>query len=413
MRRRDLLAGLCATPLLACKGGGRDRDAELLDELERRSFQFFWTETDPATGQVKDRALAAGGDTRKMSSVAATGFGLTALCIADTRGYAPHDVLAARVKTTLEFLVQMPHEHGFYYHFIDMTTGQRWETCELSSIDTALLLCGVLTARAHFRDPQIHELATKIYERVEWPWMQNGERTFSMGWSPEKGFLDARWSHYCELMMIYLLAIGSPTHPVPAETWDAWTRPKVTFEGLTYISGPDPLFTHQYSQAWFDFRGKRDAYADYFENSVIATRAHKRFCLSLAAKYRDYSEDLWGVSASDFQGGYTAWGGPPAMGPLDGSIVPCAAGGSIAFAFDDCVRVLRTIRARYPRAWTRYSFVDAFNPLTDWYDPDVLGIDLGITMVMTENARTGLVWQTFMKNVEMQAAMTKVGFRSV
>jgi hypothetical protein len=294
-----------------------------------------------------------------------------------------------------------------------METGHRWEKCELSSIDTSLLLCGVLTARQYFADQEIKDLATNIYERVDWPWMLNGGSTLSMGWKPESGFLGARWEHYCELMMIYLLGIGSPTHPLSPDTWKAWTRPVIKYQGIEYISGNDPIFTHQYSQAWFDFRKKRDEYANYFENSIKATRAHKLFCLSLRDRFPDYSEDLWGISASDYAKGYTAWGGPPPQGPLDGSIVPCAAGGSLAFLYEDCMRVLRNIRGRYlDRAWARYGFVDAFNPLSGWYDQDVLGIDLGITMLMAENHRTGFVWETFMKNPEAQAAMQKAGFQS-
>ena len=409
-----------------CGGGkGRDftepdgpgylgTDEQLLDEIQRAAFDFFWNEASPATGQVKDRALANGNDLRRMSSIAATGFGLTSLCVADQRGYAKTANIAQRVKDTLRFLRnELPHVHGFFFHFIDMHSGQRWEKCELSSIDSSILLCGILTARQHFADQEIQDLAAKIYERVDWPWMLNGGQTLSMGWHPESGFLDARWDHYCELMMIYLLAVGSPTHPVSPETWSAWKRPVIRFQGLEYISGNDPLFTHQYSHAWFDFRNQRDAYADYFENSVKATKAHKLFCLSLRDRFPDYSADLWGITASDSKGGYTAWGGPPPLGPIDGSVVPCATGGSLPFLFEDCVRVLRTIRGRYGnRAWRRYGFVDAFNPLTGWYDPDVIGIDLGITMLMAENHRTGYVWKTFMKNAEAQAAMKKVGFRS-
>jgi hypothetical protein len=420
--RRDLLRG-CAqgfalapfAPLLRLQAPAtpyQGTDDQLLDEIQRGSFQFFWNETNPSTGQVKDRALLNGNDKRTMSSIAATGFGLTALCIGDARGYAKRTDIMNRVRVTLQFLLdKMPTVHGFYYHFVDMNTGQRWEKCELSSIDTSLLLCGVLTAKQYFQSPEIQDLASKIYERVDWPWMLNGGTTFSMGWHPEKGFLPDRWIHYCELMMIYLLAIGSPSHPVSPDTWNAWKRPTITYQGLTYISGNDPIFTHQYSQAWYDFRNKKDAYANYFENSVIATKAHKLFCLSLAGKFPDYTENLWGISASDYAKGYTAWGGPPPQGPIDGSIVPCATGGSLAFLFEDCMRVLRNIRGTYAsKAWGLYSYVDAFNPLTGWYDSDVLGIDLGITMLMAENHRTGLVWETFMKNSEARNAMTKVGF---
>jgi hypothetical protein len=389
-------------------------DDQLLDEIQRTTFDFFWNEASSRTGQVKDRALANGNDSRAMSSIAATGFGLTSLCIGDRRGFGKSENILNRARNTLRFLANdLPNEHGFFYHFIHMESGKRWEKCELSSIDTSLLLCGVLTARQYFADQEIKDLATRIYERVDWPWMLNGGTTLSMGWHPESGFLHARWEHYCELMMIYLLGIGSPTHPLSADTWKAWTRPVIKYQGIEYISGNDPIFTHQYSQAWFDFRKKRDAYTDYFENSIKATKAHKLFCLSLHDRFPDYSEDLWGISASDYAKGYTAWGGPPPQGPIDGSIVPCAAGGSLAFLFDDCMRVLRNIRGRYKdKAWARYGFVDAFNPLTGWYDQDVLGIDLGITMLMAENHRTGFVWETFMRNPEAKSAMQKVGFRS-
>jgi hypothetical protein len=389
-------------------------DEQLLDEMQKAMFEFFWNEASPATGQVKDRALANGNDNRKMASIAATGFGLTSLCIGDQRSYRKSSDILERVRKTLRFLANdLQHEHGFFYHFIHMDTGARWEKNELSSIDSSLLFCGVLTARQYFNDQEIKDLATKIYERVDWPWMLNGGKTFSMGWHPETGFLNARWEHFCELMMIYLLAIGSPTNPVSPDAWSAWSRPVIKYQGIEYISGNDPIFTHQYSHGWYDFRNKRDAYADYFENSVKATKAHKLFCLSLKDKFPDYSDNLWGISASDYAKGYTAWGGPPPQGPIDGSIVPCATGGSLPFQFEDCIAVLRNIRGRYKeKAWAKYSFVDAFNPLTGWYDGDVLGIDLGITMLMAENHRTGFVWNTFMKNPEAQSAMNKAGFKS-
>jgi hypothetical protein len=387
-------------------------DESFLDDLERQGCLFFWEQGSPATGQVLDRArndLAGARDPRRMASIAATGFGLTALVIADRRGYLPHMQIVDRVRTTLAWhLNTLPEMHGFFYHFTDIETGKRFSGSELSSIDTALLLCGVLTAKSYFEDPQIHSLAQQIYERVDWPWMLNGGKTFSMGWQPNTGFLAARWEHYCELMMIYLLAIGSPAHPVAPEYWNNFTRPVIHYAGYSYISGNDPLFTHQYSQAWFDFRDKRDAYADYFENSVIATRAHKAFCLSYP---KWYSEDYWGVTASDSAGGYTAWGGPPALGPLDGSVVPSAAAGSLPFLPAVCLAVLRNLRAKWGKlAWGRYGFVDAFHPSANWYDPDVLGIDQGISVVMAENLRSELVWKTFMSNHECVSAMQRAGF---
>ena len=422
MNRRQMLkaAAAAAGCALAPKGIAyasepwtpSKEDEAFLDDLERQGCLFFWEQGSAKTGQVLDRArndLTGARDPRRQAGIAATGFGLTALSIADRRGYLPHSEIAERVKTTLEWhLNSLPEVHGFFYHFTDIETGKRFSGSELSSIDTALLLCGILTVRAYFEDARIQSLAQQIYERVDWPWMLNGGKTFSMGWQPETGFLAARWEHYCELMMIYLLAIGSPTHPVAPEFWNHFTRPLIHYKGFDYIGGDDPLFTHQYSQAWYDFRDKRDAYANYFDNSVTATRAHKAFCLSYP---KWYSEEYWGVTASDSAHGYTAWGGPPAQGPLDGTVVPSAAAGSLAFLPAECLSVLRAMRSKWgSQAWGRYGFVDAFHPAANWYDPDVLGIDQGISVLMAENLRSGLVWSTFMRNHESVSAMRRAGF---
>ena len=390
-------------------------DIAFLNEFERRACLYFVEQADPATGQVLDRATNRTStgklDTRFASSIASTGFGLTALCIADKHGFFPTDRLHRQVLNTLKFhLNKMPNEHGFFYHFSDVRTGKPLLNSEVSSIDTAIFLCGVLTARMHFHDPQIHKLATQLYERVDWPWMLNNGLTFSMGWHPETGFISYRWNEYCELMMLYLLAIGSPTNPIDASYWDHFTRPRVDFASFRYISPRAPLFVHQYSHAWFDFANKRDDYADYFTNSITATRAHKAFCLSLR---RGYSDNYWGVTASDWLHGYTAWGGPPLMGPIDGSVVPAATAGSLAFLPGDCLRVLRSLKDSYGKdAWGRYGFCDAFHPKQMWYDPDVLGIDLGISLLMAENMRSGFVWDTFMLNPEPNTAMTLCNFHS-
>ena len=390
----------------------RGTDDDLLEEIVRAAFDFFWTEAGPS-GQVKDRAFLNGRDTHTLASIAATGFGLSGLCIGHARRYRNPDEIIERVRQTLRFIWEkLPHEHGFYYHFVDITSGERQWRSEVSSIDTAILICGVLTARQHFRDAEIQDLATRIYQRVDWGWMLNGGHTMSMGWNPESGFIEYRWSHYCELMMIYLLALGSPTHSITPRSWAAWKRPLLSYEGYEYISGNDPLFTHQYSQAWFDFRGKRDVYLNYFQNSITATMAHREFCLSLRNKYPDYSERLWGITASDSVKGYRIWGGPPSFGEPDGTVVPCATAGSLVFLYPECMEVLRNIRERYGRAWGNYGYVDAFNPLTGWYDNVVLGIDVGITMLMAENHRTKFIWRTFMRNNEVRRAMASAGFHS-
>lgn len=387
-----------------------------LDDMERAACLYFYEQADPGSGQVLDRALnynpSGAIDARSITSIAATGFGLTALCIADKRNYLPSADIRSRVLTTLDFhLNKMEHQHGFFSHYNDAKTGKAFTFSEVSSIDTCILLCGALTCRAYFDDPKIHDLATQLYHRVDWPWMLNGGLTFSMGWHPQNGFITTRWDHYCELMMLYLLAIGSPIHGVDASFWKNFKRPRISYGPYVYIGGADPLFVHQYSHAWFDFQGKQDAYTDYFRNSILATRAHKLFCMSLN---RGYTDDYWGITASDWEHGYTAWGGPPLLGPVNGSVVPCATAGSLVFVPEDCLRVLRSLREIYgDDVWGRYGFCDCLHPQLNWYDPDVLGIDLGIGLLMAENLRSGLVWKSFMKNPEVTTAMQRVGFHAI
>jgi hypothetical protein len=350
-----------------------------------------------------------------VASIAATGFGLTALCLAHKRGWEDAGKLRDRVAVTLRFVEShVQQAHGFFCHFLNIQTGDRVLQSEVSSIDTAIFICGVLTCHAYFDDPEIRGLAEQIYNRVEWSWLLHGDKTMSMGWTPERGFIRSRWDSYSELMMVYLLGMGAATPGMTRQNWDSWTRPYFEFNGVRYIGSHAPLFVHQYSHAWFDFRGKRDTYADYFTNSVVATKVHKLWCLELSREYPDYSEDLWGITASDSARGYAVWGGPPAMGRIDGSVVPCATAGSLPFLPEETVRVLRNIREKYEqRVWQKYGFVDAFNPLTNWYSPDVIGIDVGITLLMAENARSGFVWEQFMKNEVAQRGMTRAGFRGV
>ena len=385
----------------------------LLDDLEGRGCDFFYNEASPKSGLVRDRAPAAGRSLSRVASIAATGFGLSALCIAAKRNYLRPSDCEARVEKTLAFLLEeCPHEHGFLYHFIDMESGQRMFGSELSSIDTALLLCGVLLCRQYFSgNTRIAALATTFYRRIDWQWMLNGGTTLSMGWLPDQGFLSHRWDIYSELMTMYLMAIGSPTHPIPAETWDALQRPVVQFGGIDYISGVAPLFIHQYAHAWCDYRDIRDLHANYFTNSIAATRTHQLWCLTLGKSYQWIDQDMWGITASDSRAGYRVWGGPPAMGPLDGTLVPCAAAGSLPFLPAECSHVLLNMREKMgDKVWTRYGFVDAFNPKTNWFAGDILGIDQGISVLMAENLRTGFAWQYFMKNREIVHAMNEVQF---
>jgi hypothetical protein len=388
------------------------RDSELLDELGRSAFLFFWNEADARSGLIFDRADADGRGARPVASIAATGFGLTALAIAYEREYGARAEIEQRVEKTLDFLAhRAPAEHGFLYHFVEPETGSRSGTSEVSPMDMALLLGGVLTCREYFDSKAIRENATKIYNRVEWPWALNGGKTFSLDWTPEYGFSSLRWDAYCESMLLYLLAIGSPTYAISAECWRAIDRPKMVYRGHQYISSPAPLFVHQFSHAWVDFREKHDEFANYFENSVIASLAHREFCQELGERFPCYSRDVWGISASDSSIGYVVWGGPPMLGPIDGTIVPAASAGSLPFLYRESLAVLRNLRAYYGKQiWKKYGFVDAFNPLTGWASRYVLGIDLGISMLMAENARSQFVWNTFMRNPEAGLALERVGF---
>ncbi len=399
-----------------------EAEETFLEDLSRRSFLYFWEQADPGTGLVRDRARTDGSPpaetetNRHVASIAATGFGLTALCIAAERRWVEPNEAHQRVLTTLRFFAERArHERGWFYHWMDARSGERVWQSEASSIDTALLLGGVLTARQYFRDDaEIVRLATQIYERIDFPWMLNGHPTLlSHGWIPERGFIPSRWDDYSEHLILYLLAIASPTHPIPPRAWYAWKREWITYAGYRYLSSGAPLFVHQYSHAWIDFRGRREKmppYTDYFENSAIATRAHRAFCLELTKEFPGYTENIWGITASDSANGYVAWGGPPRHPAIDGTVVPCAAGGSLMLAADIALPALLQMRQQFgERIYGRYGFADAFNPNNGWVGPDVIGINLGITLLSAENLRSGKVWQWFMSNPEMERALRLVG----
>jgi hypothetical protein len=394
-------------------------DDRFLEDLSRRSFAFFWEQADARTGIVRDRSRTDGRpaseDAASIGSIAAVGFGLSGLCVAAARGWQPRAAAIERAERTLRwFAEKMPQEHGWFYHFVNLQTGAREWQSELSSIDTALLLSGVLTVRRCFGDdPDVARYADAIYQRVDFQWMLAGSpTTLSHGWKPESGFLAGRWDRYCELMILYALAIGSPTRPIPATSWLAWSRPMMSFGPFTYVSWSDPIFVHQYSHAWIDFRRLRErgpAAVDWFQNSVTATRAHKAFVLSLAPEFPGYTDTIWGITASDSRKGYVAWGGPPRHPAIDGTVVPAAVAGSLMFAPDITVPALREMNRRFgDRIYGRYGFADAFHPTDGWVNPDVIGIDLGITLLSAENLRTGRIWSWFLQNPEIAGVLTNV-----
>ena len=396
-------------------------DEVFLDDLQKRSFAYFWEQADPKTGLVPDRARMDGSELdanhRDVASTAATGFGLSGICVAVERGWIERTAAQERVRITLDFFANRAfHKNGWFYHWLDAKSGERRWNSEISSIDTALLLAGVLTVRQYFSaDGQIKTLASKIYERVDFRWMLNGDPVLlSHGWKPETGFLKARWDTFSEDTILYILAVGSPKHSISPDSWKALWRDRYRYGGFSYYTTIGvPLFMHQYAHAWIDYRSRRELSGDridYFQNSVNATLAHRTFCIDLAYRFKGYGPNVWGITASDSAKGYLAWSGPPFDPDIDGTVVPSAAGGSLMFTPQLSVAALMTMREKFgAKVYGRYGFIDAFNPNNGWVDSDVIGINVGIILLSAENARTANIWRWFMRNVEIPAALDRVG----
>jgi hypothetical protein len=415
-----LLLGLSAYSDVAPPVHGLSpQDRAFVEDLEHRSVMYFWEQADHGTGLVLDRASADGGrakgPSRDIASIAATGFGLSAICIGTQRGWIPRDQAIERVRTTLRFFAERAdQEHGWFYHWMDVSSGERKWDSETSSVDSAFLLAGILTAAEFFSsDPEIPKLARQIFDRVDFQWMLGGDPLLlSHGWKRGKGFLKYTWNTYSESSVLYLLAIGSETHPISPESWYAWQRPLYSYGNFEFISG-GPLFTHQYSHAWVDFRDRRDrGFIDFFLNSVNATRANRLYCLNLNNILPNtFGPQIWGITASDGPKGYRIYGEIKAFEPVDGTIAPAASAGSLMFTPDISIPALRAIRDEFEdRVFSRYGFVDSYNPSLKWFDTDVVGIDEGITLLSAENLLTGNVWRWFMANPVMQRAMDLAGF---
>jgi hypothetical protein len=421
--------------------------APLLDDVQRRTFQWFWDTTNPENGLVPDRW-----PTQSFSSIAAVGFGLTAYPIGAERGWITREAAAQRVLTTLRFFENgVEGYRGFFYHFVDMKTGKRFKQVELSTIDTTLFLAGALFCQSYFdRDDaterEIRETAERLYTRTEWNQFHERPPLISMGWKPEEGLLDYDYIGYNEAMILYVLAIGSPTHPVTPKAWDAYTS---TYRWDTYYGQPHvvfaPLFGHQYSHVWIDFRGIRDPYMrakgiDYFENSRRATLSQRAYAIDNPMKWRGYGENVWGLTACDgpFDGKlkidgkerqfwtYSARGAAPGEIRDDGTLAPTAAASSVAFAPEIAVPAMQAMIDTYgTHLYTKYGFLDSFNPTLNfphevqegrivpgigWFDTDHLGIDQGPIVAMIENHRTGLVWETMKKNEHIRRGLQRAGF---
>ena len=403
-----------------------EEDSAFLDLLQKSAVNFFWVEANPSNGLIKDRSTP-----NSACSIASVGFGLTAICIGIDRGWIPADKGRERVLTTLKTFWGKPQGReakgfagykGFFYHFLYMSSAVRDGYTELSDIDTALLLAGILYSREYFTgadstETQIRALADSIYHRVDWQWMRNYNPGLTTQWTPEGGFGGGWWAGYNEMMIMYILGLGSPTHPLPVSTWKAWCGGYKwgAQYGQEYVNFA-PLFGHQFSHCWIDFRGIQDEYMrkkgiDYFENSRRATLAQQAYCIANPKGWKGYGEKVWGITPSDGPDGYEARGAPPAEND-DGTIAPTAVGGSLPFAPEICLPTLHHFYDAYrSQLWGSYGFRDAFNLQRGWWATDVIGIDQGPIALMIENYRSGKVWKTFMKNADIRRGLERAGFR--
>lgn len=464
--RRSLLAApalgaaaltpACARPLLA--EPARPALPGWYADLERRTFDFFWERANRKNGLVPDRWPSP-----SFCSIASVGFALTAYPVGVERGWVSRAEAAELTRTTLRFFWNAPQgpepsgttgHKGFFYHFIDMETGHRFRTNELSSVDTTILFMGILFAAEYFDadnavEAEIRKLAHDIYARADWNFFRSdGRAPISMGWHPEKGLIPANWQGYNEGMFVYILALASPTHAVPANSWDIWTAKyghSWRGQGGTRHLAFAPLFGHQYSHVWIDFRGIRDkvmreAGLDYFENSRRATYANRAYAIANPMGWTGYSKDIWGLTACDGPGGYelpfkgrtAKFRSYSARGPLgqpdtfdDGTIAPTAALGSLPFAPEIVIPAANALR-KWPGLYSQYGFLDSFNPSFTWtgkrlangringkhgwIDTDYIGIDQGPILLQAANYRSDFVWRVMRGSKVVRRGLELAGF---
>lgn len=418
------------------------------EDLKIRTFRYFWETPDTIFWQVPDRYPSL-----TFSSIAATGFGLSSYIIGIENRYISRAEGAERVLKTLQVLSDLPQGasasgisgyRGFYYHFLNLHDARRFKEVELSSIDTGLLMAGILSCQSYFdldndTERNIRKLADNLFLRVEWDWMMKPNGKMSMGWHPEKGFIDSDWAGYNEAMILLIMAMGSPTHPIPADAWSKWcsTYPVDTFYGMGHVQF-DPLFGHQYSHIWIDFKGIQDEFmknadSDYFENSKKATLANRLYCIDNPMDWKGYDSHCWGLTACDGPANnkmvidgkerqffdYRARGAASIQVVDDGTIAPTAAGGSFPFTPEYSEACLQNMwNSYYTRLIGEYGFKDAFNlTYTDekhpegWFDVDYLGIDQGPILLQIQNHENGLLWNVMKKNLYIVAGLKKAGFK--
>jgi hypothetical protein len=421
----------------------RSGDGDPLPQLQRDTFRYFWRETNPENGLIADNTAAPD----IPASIAGVGFALASYPVAVERAFVSRAKAVERTLATLRFFRHAPHgpmpdatgHKGFFYHFLDVESGCRAWRCELSTIDTTILIAGALTAAAYFdrstkSEREVRSLADALYRQIDWRWAQNGGPTVSHGWKPETGFQKYRWEGYNEALILYVLGLGSPTHALSARSYDAWTstyRWKKVY-GYEFLYG-GPLFMHQLSHIWIDFRGIQDAYmrsqsSDYFENSRRATYVQQQYAIRNPKGFKDYGEQVWGITASNGPGpmtrrvggltrrfrGYLARGVP--HGPDDGTLAPWAVAASLPFAPEIVLPALLHCERAYPQMENEYGLVCSFNPTFPvaskhgWISRDHFALDQGPVILMIENYRSGLIWRLLRRNPYIVAGLRRAGF---
>jgi hypothetical protein len=427
-------------------GTKRYASAAQLQSLQRETFDYFLKEANPSNGLILDKTAA-----NWPASIAATGLALACYPVAVERGFMARDAAVARTLATLRFFWTSPHGpepdatgyQGFYYHFLDMQTGRRAWHCELSTVDTAFLLAGALATAAYFDEDvtdeqEIRTLADALYRRADWQWAQNQGATVTHGWKPESGFLAYRWEGYDEALLLYVLGLGSPTHPLPESSYTAWasTYRWDSCYGYEYLYAGS-LFTHQLSHVWIDFRGIRDTFMrgkgiDYFENSRRATYVQQCYAVENPHKFVGYGEHCWGITASEGPGlatlrlngvlrefsDYVGRGVP--YGPDDGTLAPWAVVGSLPFAPEIVLPTIEfCIHQVKLKPLDAYGFKAAFNPTHPgepgnpygwWVSPWYFGLNQGPIVLMIENHRSGLLWQLMRGCPYIISGLRRAGF---
>lgn len=389
----------------------------LLDELEHRAVRFFWEQSHPETGLTKDRATNfATSEDRPVASIASVGFALTAYSIGVKRGWLSRAEARSRTLLTLKTInTVLPNEHGWCYHFIDWKTGARMWNCEASTIDTSIMLAGMLVAQQFWHEKAIDTLVNAFVKRLDWEWMMTdggkkpNERTICMGFRPEEGFLNARWQAFDECKMLYVQGYG--LSDISTEGWSRITRESVNYKGLDLIRG-GPLFMHQMSESFYNFKDLRDPLGyNYWVETKNATLANRQYCIDNPKGFKMYGPGFWGLSACDYPDGYNAFGAPGWIND-DGTITPTSAVASMPFTPKESLEAAERLAVDCPKSVGRYGFSNGINPTRSWTGPDVIGIDLGMMMCGIENYRTGFVNQMSHSHPAIKRGFDRVGFKS-